>query len=249
MNLIIADNADALAAQAADFIADAARTAVQERGRFSLCMTGGATPEQTYEQLAGRDLPWDVMDFFWGDERFVPFDDPRSNFGMAQRSLLSRAPVPAGNLFPMPTDAASAAEGARLYAQTLGGSFGIDPPMPPAPPPVFDLLLLGLGDDGHCASLFPGHPTLHVTDAWAISSPPGTLPPPVERITLTFPVLNASRQVLFLVAGAKKAEAVADILEGGAQVDKRPAAGVKPESGTLTWLIDEAAASRLEKRA
>lgn len=245
MKIVVADTPDALAVSAADFIADAARAAVRARGRFSLCMTGGATPEQTYRQLAEHDLPWDVMDFFWGDERFVPFDDPRSNFGMAQRSLLSRVSVPAANLFPIPTDAATPTEAADLYAQTVADAFAVTLA---AAPPAFDLLLLGLGDDGHCASLFPGHPTLHERTLWAVAAPPGTLPPPVERVTLTFSVLNAARQILFLVAGEKKAEAVADILEGGASVDKRPAAGVKPENGTLTWLLDRAAASRLEKR-
>lgn len=245
MRIVIADTPDALAVSAADFIADSARAAVRARGRFSLCMTGGSTPEQTYEQLAGRDLPWDVTDFFWGDERFVSMDDPRSNFGMAQRSLLSRVPVPAGNLFPIPTDAATPAEAAELYAETIADAFAVTFS---AAAPAFDLLLLGLGDDGHCASLFPGHPILHETKLWAAASPPGALPPPVERVTLTFPVLNAAGQVLFLVAGDKKAEAVADILEGGASVDKRPAAGVKPENGTLTWLLDRAAASRLEKQ-
>lgn len=245
MNIIITDNADVLAAQAADFIADAARTAVRGRGRCSLCMTGGATPEKTYEQLAERGLPWDVMDFFWGDERFVPFDDPRSNFGMAQRSLLSRVPVPAANLFPIPTDAATPTEAADLYAQTVADAFAVTLA---AAPPAFDLLLLGLGDDGHCASLFPDHLTLHETKLWAVASPPGTLPPPVERVTLTFPILNASREILFLVAGEKKAGVVAEMLEGTPGVDERPAVGIRPQNNAVTWLLDRAAASKLKAR-
>ena len=122
------------------------------------------------------------------------------------------------------------------------------PSPPDGPPPALDLILLGMGDDGHCASLFPGMPTLHVEDRWVVSSPPGTLPPPVDRITCTFPVLNAARQVVFLVNGEKKAAPVQDIFEGGAGIDQHPAAGVRPTNGTLTWLLDEAAASRLKSR-
>ena len=175
----------------------------------------------------------------------MPYDDPRSNYGMARRTLLEHAPIPADHLFPIPTDRPSAAESAVEYARTLASFFGMTPGQGL---PQFDLILLGLGDDGHTASLFPGKPTLHEQNAWTTASPPGVLPPPVERVTMTFPVLNAARVVLFLVAGEKKAVALHDVLEGNADVDHRPAAGVHPTDGTLIWLVDEAAARLLRRR-
>jgi 6-phosphogluconolactonase len=114
--------------------------------------------------------------------------------------------------------------------------------------PRFDLILLGLGEDGHTASLFPGAAALQVEDAWVTWSPPGVLPPAVDRITLGFPVLNAARQVAFLVAGARKAAALHDVLEGGADRDRRPAAGVQPRDGTLTWFVDQDAAKLLTRK-
>ena len=114
-------------------------------------------------------------------------------------------------------------------------------------PPRFDLILLGLGDDGHTASLFPGAPSLAVTDAWVVPSPPGTLPPPVDRLTFTFPLLNAARQVAFLVSGDKKAAIVQEVLEGHRSREVHPAEGVQPTDGILTWLLDEAAARRLSR--
>ncbi len=142
----------------------------------------------------------------------------------------------------MPTDRATPAESAADYAETLADVFAL--PVNTTPP-RFDLILLGLGEDGHTASLFPGMPTLAIEEAWVAPSPPGTLPPPVDRSTLTFPVLNAARRVLFLVSGVSKAEALRDVIEGAATRETRPAAGVRPRDGMLTWLVDEAAASLL----
>ena len=164
---------------------------------------------------------------------------------MCRKLLLDHVPVPAAQVFPISSSATTPAEAADEYAQTLACVFAqpVD-----GPPPALDLILLGMGDDGHCASLFPGMPTLHVTDHWVVSSPPGTLPPPVDRITFTFPVLNAARQVVFLVNGEKKAAPVRDIFEGGATIDQHPSAGVHPMNGTLNWLLDEAAASGLKNK-
>lgn len=246
-SLIICSDAEALAARAAEMIVAAAREAIAQRGRFTFVLSGGSTPEMTYQQLARPEavskIDWSRTFIFVGDERFVPYDNAASNFGMFQRSLLAGVPVPKANLFPMPTDGDSADQAALQYAQTLAHFFGLDAET--FPPPSFDMLLLGLGDDGHTASLFPEKPALAVDDAWVTSSPPGVLPPPVERVTFTFPLLNRARQVLFLVAGEKKAEVVREILEGNPSVSKAPAAGVRPESGGITWLIDEAAAKLL----
>jgi 6-phosphogluconolactonase len=244
----IAKNADELAALAADLIGSAATTAVAQRGRFTLVLAGGRTPEKAYSLLlaapAAAPVPWSKTYFFFGDERFVPHDDPRSNYAMARDALLARAPIVADHVLPMPTDLVAPADCAVAYANDLARFFGA--PLSGAPP-AFDLVLLGLGDDGHTASLFPGAAALAEQRAWVTSSPPGVLPPPVDRVTLTFPVLNAARHVVFLVSGANKAAPVRDVLGGNAAIAQRPAAGVQPKDGRLTWLLDEAAAELLPR--
>jgi 6-phosphogluconolactonase len=244
----VCEDAEKLAEQAAEMIREAAADSIQQRGRFTLVLAGGSTPEKTYTLLAKPDevakVDWGRTYLFFGDERLVPHDDPRSNFGMAQRALLAHVPVPPGQVFPIPTDKGTAAECAASYADTLSRVFQV----PAGAFPTFDLILLGLGDDGHTASLFPGRSALTVADAWVTSSLPGVLPPPVERVTMTFPVLNAARQVAFLVSGDKKAAVLQEVLEGGATLEKYPAAGVRPANGTLTWLMDRAAARLLSAR-
>jgi 6-phosphogluconolactonase len=247
---IVCEDCIKLAEHAAALIQQAASDNIRSHGRFTLVLAGGSTPEKTYSLLARPQdvakIDWSRTHLFFGDERLVPPDDPRSNFGMAQRTLFARVPVPSTNIFPIPTSRGSAAECAALYADTLSRFFQT---RPGSPPPSFDLLLLGMGDDGHTASLFPGHPALQVTDSWVTSSPPGVLPPPVDRITFTFPVLNAARHVVFLVAGDKKAAVLRDVLEGGATPQQHPAAGVRPTQGKLTWLLDRAAAALLRPSA
>jgi len=232
MDLRKVPNADQLARDAAAFIREAADEAIRERGQFTLALAGGSTPEKAYAILAAPD--WSKWHLFFGDERFVPRDDERSNFAMTQRSLLGRAAGAA--VYPVPTESATPADAASAYEKVLLDAFGGSP--------RFDLVLLGLGDDGHTASLFPGKPALAATN-WVTSSGPGVLPPPVDRVTLTFPAINAARKVLFLVAGSNKAEALRDVLGGHINADRRPAAGVHPTDGTLTWMVDEAAAGLL----
>jgi 6-phosphogluconolactonase len=237
--------ADQLPVRAADRILAVAADAIRARGRFTLALSGGSTPEKTYSLLSSPEratkLDWSRVYLFFGDERFVPHDDPRSNCHMATSSLFDRAPIDDDHIFRIPTDAGSPAEAAAKYEQTLAAFFGV-----PAggPPPAFDLILLGLGDDGHTASLFPGRPALGEKKAWVTASPPGVLPPPVDRVTFTFAMLNQARAALFLVAGAGKAAVVKDVLEGGATIERAPAAGVQP-AGTLTWMLDEPAAAQL----
>ena len=161
---------------------------------------------------------------------------------MARKTLITPAGISADHVFPMPTDPAMPAEAARDYAETLRRFFELGERQMPK----FDLVLLGLGDDGHCASLFPHAAALAVNDTPVTWSPPGTLPPPVDRVTLTFPAINAARQVLFIVSGANKAEAVRDIWRRRAPSDQRPAAGVRPEHGRLAWLVDCEAAGLIE---
>lgn len=237
-------DAETLAREAAQRVVSDAKEAIAARGRFVIALAGGSTPKKTYELLANPpfsgEIDWSKVYAFFGDERFVPADDERSNFGMAWEALISKVPLPENNVFPVPTEMATAGDAARAYEETLREFFGA------GNSPHFDLILLGMGDDGHTASLFPEADTLGMKDFWVVWSPPGTLPPPVDRITFTFAALNAARHVLFLVAGDKKAEALADIFERDASSLKRPAAGVQPTDGTLTWLVDQAAAKDLK---
>lgn len=236
-----------LAARATELIYGAAKDAIAQRGRFTIALTGGSSPRQAYDLMAQAtpaQMDWAKVFVFLGDDRFVPYSSKDSNYEMCRELLLKHVPIPAEQVFPIQTDTATKEESAELYAETLSKVFNVPQS---GPPPAFDMILLGMGDDGHCASLFPGMPTLTVTDKWVVSSPPGTLPPPVDRVTFTFPVLNAARSVLFLVEGAKKAPAVRDILEGGAPVNVHPSAGVQPVNGKLLWLLDRTAAERLAK--
>jgi 6-phosphogluconolactonase len=248
--LVVLPDSNALANAAADRFLQIAQEAIDRGGRFAVALSGGSTPEKMHALLTAPErsakIPWDRVFAFQGDERFVPHTDPGSNYGMAIRTLLDPAGVPEGNRFPMPVppNVTDLGDAARRYTSTLEIFFQASMP---AAPPMFDLILLGLGDDGHTASLFPGMPSLDVEAAWVVGTPPGVLPPPVNRLTLTLPVLNAARHVVFLVGGANKADALQAILDRHASVRERPAAGVRPIGGTLTFLVDQAAASRLSR--
>ncbi len=241
----VLDDAAAMAERAFEVLTAAAREAVAARGKFTLALTGGSGPKGLYQRLAQEpgSVDWANTYVFLGDERFVPYEDKDSNFGMCKKSLLDHVPVPADNVLPIPTDTGTMEKAATDYAATLTRV------LTPAAgqPPVLDLILLGMGDDGHCASLFPGKPTLEITDAWTTGSTPGTLPPPVGRVTVTFPVLNAARNVLFLVPGEGKAKAVRDIFERSPPKEVHPSAAVQPMDGTLLWLLDKPAASLLTR--
>jgi 6-phosphogluconolactonase len=243
---------DDLASQAAALILESARDAIAARGRFTLALSGGSTPERTHKVLArpenAQQLDWTRVWLFMGDERFVPFDNPSSNFGMAKRTLIDHISIPPGNVFPIPTWRASPSDAAAAYAFTLSSILGPVGAPANAGPPVLDLILLGLGDDGHTASLFPGKPTITVTDQWVVASPPGVLPPSVDRVTMTFPVINAARSVAFLIAGAGKANVVRDLLEGSPDPNHYPAAAVRPSHGQLIWMLDQAAAAALSHK-
>lgn len=243
-NIISCKDPADLALRAADFILATGRSALQQRGQFTLVLTGGSTPKETYKLLAqperASQLDWSKTYLFIGDERFVPADDERSNFRLAQQSLLTSPLIRSNHVLAVPTDTASAEQSAQRYAKMLHDFF------PGEALPHFDLILLGLGEDGHVASLFPGAPALAVTDVWVTWSPPGTLPPPVDRITMTYPVLNAARQIAFLVAGLRKAPVVKAILQGKHNREIYPASGIQPAAGEVTWIADQA--SLLESR-
>ncbi|MGH6834014.1 MAG: 6-phosphogluconolactonase [Methylocella sp.] len=204
--LAVAGDADALALQVARFVAAQASSAT---GHFSLCLSGGSTPKRAYELVADccASLDWQNVHLFWGDERFVPPDHRDSNFRMAREALIDHVPIPAAQVHPIPTDSASPEEAAALYEATLQSFYGsktLD-----SERPLFDVTLLGLGEDGHVASLFPGTKALDERAAW-VTSTIGVMPEP--RISLTFPALESSSEILFLVSGAKKREILARVL-------------------------------------
>ncbi|HEY0739101.1 MAG TPA: 6-phosphogluconolactonase [Herpetosiphonaceae bacterium] len=238
---VFADPA-ALADAAAHHIVERARAAVDDHGRFTIALSGGSTPRAVFQRLAQPDLseqmPWSQTDVFWSDERAVPLDHADSNYRMAHDSLLAQVPIPRQNIKPMLSQVedldAAAQHYARVIRSTVAGS-----------PPRFDLLLLGLGPDGHTASLFPHSPQLQAGDELIVATPEAPLKPHVRRITFTKTLINAAHEVLFLAAGADKAETLRRVLEGPRQTDELPSQLVAPESGSLLWMLDQAIAGEL----
>lgn len=227
---------EAFVAQAVERIETAARQAVAERGSFSLALSGGSTPRPVYEALAARArFPWARTNVFLGDERCVPADDPRSNWRMIREALLERLRPGDRPASVWPMDGSEApAQAAESLSRAMARFFALGP----GQYPELDLILLGLGPDGHTASLFPGSPAL-VSMGIVTHTPPAPLDPPVERLTLTLPVLGAARQVLFL-AGPDKLPLVRDILAGNRP--ELPAAMVRPAAGGPVWLVQAPAA-------
>ncbi|MBV9077611.1 MAG: 6-phosphogluconolactonase, partial [Methylobacteriaceae bacterium] len=206
------------------------------RGSVAVALSGGSTPRALYAELALEPLrsavPWERVHWFWGDERFVPADHPDSNARMARAAFLDHVPAPPENIHPVPTDGASPAEAAGRYAAELARVYGADRLDPGRP--LFEIVLLGLGRDGHTASLFPGSPALAERERWAAAA---TSPDGLARITLTYPALESARAVAFLVAGPDKADILRGVLSGDSDA---PAARLRP-AGSLTWFVDEAA--------
>jgi len=229
----------AMSSAAAELILSLARQAVASRGRFAAALSGGSTPRQLYLLLAASPyreaLPWQHMHVFWADERCVPPDHNNSNYRLANETFLAKAPIPAGNVHRIRGEA-EPGDAARQYEGELAAFFG------PGAVPAFDLVLLGIGEDGHTASLFPGSSLLRERTRLAMPVPRAQ--PAPERVTLTLPVLNAAAQVIFLAAGASKASILHEVLEDGNPKDC-PAGLVKPLRGSLTWMLDRGAAEAL----
>ena len=231
---------------AAEEVIGAATRSIAKRGRFTIALSGGSTPRSLYTLIAANasaNLPWDKIFFFWGDERHVPPTDAESNYRMAQETLLSKVPVPAGNIFRVPTEDPDASAAAAAYEQTLQEFFAVEP----GKFPRFDLILLGMGPDGHCASLFPETAALQEKSHLVVANWVEKFK--TYRITFTLPVLNAAREVMFLVSGADKAPALHEVLEGSAPGEKYPCKLVRPSDGKLIWFVDRAAASELSALA
>jgi len=215
-------------------------------GRTAVCLTGGSSPEGLYRLLATEPyrsrLPWDRVHWFMGDDRFVPVTHELSNMGMARRLFLDRVDVPADHIHPIPTVARSPEAAARLYQAELERFYGRDRLDPAAP--LFALVLMGLGDDGHTASLFPHAPALDETEHWVVGVAQAGLAPFVPRVTLTFPALASTREMLFLVTSADKRQILARVFSG----EDLPAHRAHAD-GELVWLVDRGASGPIPKFA
>jgi 6-phosphogluconolactonase len=230
---------EALAEAAARLVVEHAQTAIDARGRVSIALSGGSTPRELHRRLASPPLidqvDWSRVHIFFGDERCVPPADENSNFRMAEETLLGRVPVPRAQVHRMHGERPPQ-EAAADYERELATFFGDDPPR-------LDIVLLGMGDNGHTASLFPGLKAVHEHERWVVAE----YVPEVGmwRITLTPVVLNLAGETVFLVAGAAKADMLREVLEGPYEPDRKPAQAIRPTPGEVTWLVDAAAAAKL----
>lgn len=226
---------DALNEQAARAVVRVISAAVRERGRCSLVLSGGSTPRGLYERLASTyrwDVPWSRVHVFWADERFVPAQSPGSNYHLARETMLDHVPCPAEHVHPMVTAYRTHEAAARAYEGTLREHCGGEPRL--------DLAILGLGVEGHTASIFPGSAAITEHERWVLAVRVPADPP--VRLTLTLPVLAQSRAIFVLVSGASKASALCHVLTAPSVPDLYPAAGLLATAGALTWWVDEDAA-------
>jgi len=253
MHLHIFENINELSKRVADWMIEHINNTLQQQDRFTLVLSGGSTPKKLHELLSSDDykneIDWSKLHIFWGDERFVPFNDDRSNSKMCFDTLLNNVPVPKEQIHKMQTENITPEDSAKAYEEVLKKYF------PEAASPqlqttnyklqTFDLVLLGMGDDGHTLSLFPGkteviHETKKLcTSLWLESQN-------MYRVTLTHPIVNYSAAVAFLVTGSGKAKALHEVLKGNYNPDVYPSQIVKPTNGELHWFVDEAAASLLQ---
>lgn len=219
-----------------DLILEKLHSAILDRDRFTIALSGGSTPQPLYKALAQQDLPWNKIQVLWGDERYVPPNHPDSNAGMARAAWLNHVPIPAENIYPMPTNEADPVVAAQKYEQALQGLFQTQPGVFP---PI-DVILLGMGDDGHTASLFPHTDALRVTDRLITVGNKDGQP----RITFTAPLINQARCVVFVVAGASKQPALSQVFADTADERLYPSRLIQP-AGELWWLLDQSAGEHL----
>ncbi len=236
------DNRQVIAVSDPDALAKVAAERLLARisantGRAAICLAGGSSPKQLYQLLATeayrRRIPWDRVHWFIGDERFVPASDPLNNMGMARQNFLDRL-APNANIHPIPTDTADPDQAARRYELELQSFYGTDVLDPLRP--LFDAVLMGVGPDGHTASLFPGYPAIEETGRWVVGVPEAHVEPFVPRVTLTLPVLNSCREMLFELAGPGKRAILTRLLAG----ENLPASRAHA-TGETVWLVDKAA--------
>lgn len=231
-------NLETLSHAAAETFITIANESTEQRGQFFVALNGGGTPKRLFELLASAPdkMDWSRTHVFWGDERMVPADDPENCYGMAKRILLDHVAIPADHIHRVRTDLAPA-EAVADYIRTLELYAS-----PPLAWPRFDLVLLGMGDDGHTASLFPGSPVTVSEPVLSVTA--NYQGRPANRVTLTPLVFNSARDVIFMAAGASKAEALKRVLNGDSEV-QFPAARIHPTDGNITWFVDEVAAQKL----
>ncbi len=244
MQIAIFPDTNTLSQQAAQYIVRLASEAIVTRGRFTIALSGGSTPKILYGLLGTEpyrgQINWASVEIFWSDERCVPPDSADSNYALAQEVLLSKIPIPANQIHRMPADQPDREAASREYTSEMQRTFGTNGI------PSFDLLQLGMGPEGHTASLFPHQESLHEQQRLVI---PVIVPkPPPPRLTFTPPLLNAARHVLFLVTGSEKAEAIQAVLEGPDQPEEYPAQIVRPPKGEVVWMLDTGAAAKLTKK-
>lgn len=228
-------NIEDLSQSATKAFIEIAEQAIAERGRFLVSLSGGSTPMKLYEQLAGKNLDWGRVHFFWGDERYVPVDDAGNTYGQTKKILFDK--IGATNIYRIESEL-EPASAANAYAHTLKQFADA-----PFDFPHFDLVLLGMGDDGHTASLFPNSPTDVKSPTLAVTA--HYQDRPANRVTLTPLVFNQAREVWFLVTGTGKAETVRSVINGERNLKKYPAQRIQPANGNLVWMLDEAAAGLL----
>jgi len=240
-HVLVFDDAESVACAAAERVVELARESIAARGRFTLALSGGTTPRRVYELLAAEEhkdgIEWPNVHVFFGDERMVPADSAESNYRMANEALLSRVALPPENVHRI-DGVGDAAANASAYERDMRGLFG------EAEWPRLDHVLLGMGDDGHTASLFPGTSALSEARLWV--APNWVEKLGAWRVTLTAPAINAARHVTFLVNGSGKAERLREVLKGAHEPSRLPSQLIRPHDGTLEWFVDRAAASGLE---
>ena len=245
MSISIYADTETLSQDAAQYIVRIAQESIAAHRRFSIALSGGSTPKKLYGMLAEEpyrsQIDWAHVDIFWSDERCVPPDDAESNYHMAQEVLLSKIPIPANQVHRMPADQTDRDAASYAYTVEMQQVFGSDSV------PSFDLIQLGMGPEGHTCSLFPHQASLHEQQRLVM---PVVVPkPPPPRLTFTPRLMNAASHVLFLVTGAEKQDAVKAVLEGEYKPDEYPAQIVRPSKGEVTWMLDKAAAGKLQGTA
>jgi len=245
MYIAIYPDIDTLNREAAQYIVRLASESIVMHGRFTIALSGGSTPRKLYSLLGSEpyrsQIDWALVEIFWSDERCVPPDSEDSNYRMARETLLSNIPIAAKQVHRMPADQPDRDVASQAYTLEMQRTFGTDGI------PRFDLIQLGMGPEGHTASLFPHQPSLH--EQQRLVMPVITPKPPPPRLTFTPPLLNAARHILFLVTGADKSDAVHAVLEGEYNPDEYPAQIVRPKDGEVTWMLDTAAAEKLRNRS
>lgn len=238
----VAANAEGVANLAVQTFSTALTTAWTTRGAAAIALSGGSTPKRMGELLAHSDFPvpeaWEHVDIFWGDERWVPLDNPESNAGIALETFLTKVPIPVEHIHPLYEDGLDEAQASAVYQALIEEIVPAEDGVP-----AFDLVFLGMGDDGHTASLFPYTKGLEIRDRHVAPNFVEKLD--TTRITFTTPLINGARDVVFLVTGSGKAQRLKEVLEGPLETDRLPSQLIRPTHGSLRWIVDQGAASEL----